>query len=67
MNFQEQISLVQNDPSVKQFFENRNIYDFIKNYIQVDNLINTSHQELVPTFPPVVTSDPIVFELIIFN
>ena len=49
MNFQEQISLVQNDPSVKQFFENRNIYDFIKNYIQVDNLINSSHQELEPT------------------
>lgn len=42
MNFQEQLKLLEQEPSILQYFQNRNLVDFIKNYIQVDSLVNTS-------------------------
>jgi hypothetical protein len=42
MNFQEQLKLLEQETSIIHYFQNRNIVDFIKTYIQVDSLVNTS-------------------------
>ena len=42
MNFQEQLKLLEQEPSIVNYFQNKNIIDFLKTYIQVDSLINTS-------------------------
>jgi hypothetical protein len=41
MSFKEQLSLLENDVSIVQFFENRNIIEFIKTYMHIDTLINS--------------------------
>ena len=38
----EQISLLENDIDIIQYFQNKNIYDFVKKYIKVDSLINSN-------------------------
>jgi len=42
MNFQEQLKLLEQETSITNYFQNKNIIDFIKTYIQVDSLVNTS-------------------------
>lgn len=42
MNFQEQLKLLEQETSISNYFQNRNLLDFIKTYIQVDSLVNTS-------------------------
>ena len=42
MNFQEQLKLLEQDQSIIQHFQNRNFLDFVKTYMQVDTLVNTS-------------------------
>lgn len=42
MNFQEQIKLLEQDTTISNYFQNKNILEFIKTYMQVDSLINTS-------------------------
>jgi hypothetical protein len=42
MNFQEQLKLLEQEISISNYFQNRNLVDFIKTYIQVDSLVNTS-------------------------
>ena len=41
----EQISLLENDIDIIQYFQNKNIYDFVKKYIKVDSLINSNEIE----------------------
>lgn len=42
MNFQEQLKLLEQETIISNYFQNRNLVDFIKTYIQVDSLVNTS-------------------------
>jgi hypothetical protein len=42
MNFQEQLKLLEQEPSIVNYFQNKNIIDFLKTYIHVDSLVNTS-------------------------
>lgn len=42
MNFQEQINLLVQDNDIIHYFQNKNIVEFIKTYIQVDSLINNT-------------------------
>jgi hypothetical protein len=42
MNFQEQLKFLEQDPTINHYFQTHNILDFVKTYIQVDTLINTS-------------------------
>lgn len=42
MNFQAQLKLLEQEISISNYFHNRNLVDFIKTYIQVDSLVNTS-------------------------
>jgi hypothetical protein len=49
MNFQEQIKLLEQDNTIINYFQNRNILDFIKTYIQVDTLVNTS-KDIQPNY-----------------
>ena len=42
MNFQEQLKLLEHDQTITHYFQTRNIFDFLKTYIQVDSLVNTS-------------------------
>lgn len=39
MNFSEQLKSVENDISIKNYFENKDLLQFIKTYMQVDSLI----------------------------
>jgi hypothetical protein len=48
MNFQEQLKSLEHDSNITHYFQNRNLLDFIKTYIQVDSLINTS-KDIEPT------------------
>jgi len=41
MNFKEQLSLLENDISIVQFFENRSIIEFVKTYMHIDTLVNS--------------------------
>ena len=42
MKFQEQLKLLEQDTSILNYFQNKNIIEFLKTYIQVDSLVNTS-------------------------
>ncbi len=41
MVFEEQIKLLEQDSEIKYYFENKNIVEFIKLYMQIDTLVNS--------------------------
>ena len=48
MDLELQLSLIKDDLYIKNYFENKNLHEFIKSYIQVDILVNSKY-ELEPT------------------
>ena len=48
MDFESQIFTIKNDLYIKNYFQNKNLHEFIKSYIQVDTLIN-KQETLEPT------------------
>jgi hypothetical protein len=49
MEFETQLTTIKNDIYIKNYFQNKNLQEFIKSYIQVDTLINTKQEDLEPT------------------
>jgi hypothetical protein len=49
MEFETQLTEIKNDLYIKNYFQNKNLQDFIKSYIQVDTLINNKQEDLEPT------------------
>ena len=44
MSFQNQILEVSHDLDISDFFENKNLYQFLKTYIQIDYLLQNLQQ-----------------------
>lgn len=42
MTFQNQLNALENDTAIRNYFKERNLVEFVKTYMQVDTLLNTS-------------------------
>jgi hypothetical protein len=49
MDFETQLQQINQDTLIINYFQNKNLHEFIKSYIQVDTLINKCQEDLEPT------------------